>query len=204
VANTTVLPPRRSGAWSSRTRGALDVMATVARPARAVRVAHECDAEADALRLAPGQLLHPRPRCPRSRSARAPRLRSTASEKRAHHRDQLADGQVADERPGLQHRADGAHLTASAGFMREQRHGAPSPAPASRSSMSIAVDLPAPFRPSRATVSPGAIEDVDPRTAGDRPCGVRNVLGQALQLECGGARVVDCVVTSRNCCRMAR
>ena len=40
--------------------------------------------------------------------------------------------------------------------------------------MSIVVDLPAPFGPSRATVSPAAIETSMPRTACTGPCGERN------------------------------
>ena len=44
------------------------------------------------------------------------------------------------------------------------------------SSMSIVVDLPAPFGPSSATVSPGAIERSTPRTAWIGPCAVRKVL----------------------------
>jgi hypothetical protein len=39
--------------------------------------------------------------------------------------------------------------------------------------MSIVVDLPAPFGPSRATVSPAAIETSMPRTACTGPCGDR-------------------------------
>ena len=42
------------------------------------------------------------------------------------------------------------------------------------SSMSIVVDLPAPFGPSRATVSPAAMEMSIPRTACTGPCGERN------------------------------
>ena len=37
--------------------------------------------------------------------------------------------------------------------------------------MSIVVDLPAPFGPSRATVSPGEIDDVDSADGLDRPVG---------------------------------
>src|SRR6266545_2860166 len=46
------------------------------------------------------------------------------------------------------------------------------------SSMSIVVDLPAPFGPSRATVSPGAIEMSTLRTACTGPCEVRKLLGR--------------------------
>ncbi len=44
------------------------------------------------------------------------------------------------------------------------------------SSMSMVVDLPAPFGPSSATVSPAAIETSMPRTACTGPCGERNDL----------------------------
>ena len=50
----------------------------------------------------------------------------------------------------------------------------PASACASPSSMSIVVDLPAPFGPSSATVSPGAIETSMPRTAWTGPVGERN------------------------------
>jgi hypothetical protein len=41
--------------------------------------------------------------------------------------------------------------------------------------MSIVVDLPAPFGPSSATVSPGAIDTSRSRTASIAPCGARKV-----------------------------
>ncbi len=42
--------------------------------------------------------------------------------------------------------------------------------------MSIVVDLPAPFGPSKATVSPAAMSRLIPRTAGTGPCGEAKVL----------------------------
>ena len=44
--------------------------------------------------------------------------------------------------------------------------------------MSIVVDLPAPFGPSSATVSPAAIEKSIPRTAWIGPCGPRKVFAR--------------------------
>ena len=52
----------------------------------------------------------------------------------------------------------------------------PSSGGSSPSSMSIVVDFPAPFGPSRATVSPGAIEMSTPRTACTGPSAIVNVL----------------------------
>ena len=73
--------------------------------------------------------------------------------------------------------------------------------------MSIVVDLPAPFGPSRATVSPRAIEMSTPATARIGPCGVRKVFsrpfssmpGEALMPPIVPARPaapVDAAVTS--------
>ncbi len=50
--------------------------------------------------------------------------------------------------------------------------------------MSRVVDLPAPFGPSRATVSPGSIDEVDARDGLHRAVG----LGEAAQLDAGRAR----------------
>jgi hypothetical protein len=62
--------------------------------------------------------------------------------------------------------------------------------------MSIVVDLPAPFGPSKATVSPGQMVASMPRTACTGPDGLLNILASAVSWTPGTSRgAKPCVVT---------
>ncbi len=87
---------------------------------------------------------------------------------RGHERDQLANAEVVRQRPRLEHPTDQADLTAAAGE-RAKTVTAPASGRVRPSTMSIVVVLPAPFAPSSATVSPGAITRSTPHTARTEP-----------------------------------
>ena len=87
---------------------------------------------------------------------------------RGHHRDELAHREVADQRAGLEHRADRARVDGRLRRPSRTRTRCRRRASSRPSSMSIVVDLPAPFGPSSATVSPGRDRDVDPAHRANR------------------------------------
>jgi hypothetical protein len=77
---------------------------------------------------------------------------------------------VVDERSGLEHPADDPAAAASAGDIPNS-DTLPESGRVSPSTMSMVVDLPAPFGPSSATVSPGTIVMSIDRTARTAPYG---------------------------------
>ena len=174
------------------------------------RVADEREREADALRLAAGELLRPPARrSPRSRPARAPRRRRAArgTATRPSRRARARTGRGSACRSGASRRP-GRPAIASAGE-RPSTDTLPASGSASPSSMSIVVDLPAPLGPSSATISPARIEMSTPRTASTVPCGVlkdfsrprSSTPGAAVHLRHathhghGGGRPVEAAVT---------